>query len=237
MEQVGFFKGGALPDISTLGADDVQITFDVVLGRSLNTCATCHNSEFQTAEKVLQRQDEILDRINRTGSGAMPPPNKGYKSLNSCQKQILVTWLDDQKVGRTSPSIKTLSACGDGQSTEDLKPRPTPSPEKPEVDFATLEVNFANLKKEILEPKCLRCHLPSEDKTKIKTILETSSDIEAQELISDTAEKSILYQVVIPGLNKRFMPPPQSGIPALTQAEADYLKRWIESVPPSEFDF
>lgn len=243
LEQVGLFKTGAgLPEVNAF-SNDALITFEVVQERSLKTCNQCH--EFtKTSDKVIANQGEILARINTSGSGLMPPPSKGYRPLTDCEKQILVTWLDDQKVGRTSPKISELSFC----ATQTTEPAPQPQPQPsasptatpvPEVvDFATLEVSFANLRKHILEAKCLRCHTPQESdqaEGKVRTDLTTESAIQSQELLDTTVEKAVLYQVVVPGLNKLFMPPTRSGLPALTEPEVDYLKRWILSVPPSEW--
>lgn len=236
MEQVGLFKTGAkLPEVSVFSGDPTPITFNVVLERPLKTCAQCHKEEFNTAAKVLRNQNNILDRVNRTGAGVMPPANRGLKALTDCEKQILVTWLDDQKVGRASPKVNELAACGKAPS-EEVKPTPTPPAEV--VDFANLEVSFANLQKYILEPKCLRCHTPQakdKEEGKVRTSLMSESEIQAQGLLDTTIEKAVLYQVVMPGLNKRFMPPVRSGLPALTEPEVDYLKRWILSVPQNDW--
>lgn len=232
LEQMGLFKtGNGLPEV-TVFANDTPIDFSLVQDRSLKSCAECHDFT-KNADQVIANQNEILARINMNGPGMMPPAGKG-RALTECEKQILVTWLDDQKVGRSSSKFSDLSACA--APTDETIPEPTPSPSPtPEeaVDFAALELNYVNLAKYILEPKCLRCHTPVEGKA--KTVLTSTSEIQGQELIASTAEASKLYQVVIPGLNKRFMPPPKSGIPALTAEEADYLKRWILSVPPDEF--
>lgn len=96
----------------------------------------------------------------------------------------------------------------------------------PKTDFKNLEVSFANLTKEILAPKCLSCHTTETAK---KTVLEDTEHIEMKGLLKETAEDSVLYQVCVPGMNKRFMPPKKSGIPALTEDELEYLKKWIES--------
>ncbi|WP_253715988.1 hypothetical protein [Bdellovibrio bacteriovorus] len=241
MEQLGLFKTGTgLPEIKPFSNDEL-ITFDIVKKSSLSTCTQCH--EFtKTADQVIANQVDILARINTSGSGLMPPPSKGYRALTDCEKQILVTWLDDQKVGRASPKIKELTACAN-QTTEPApqpqpEPKPTATPKPEPVDFANLEVNFANLQKYILEPKCLRCHTPQakdKEEGKVRTNLTSESEIQGQGLLDATIEKAVLYQVVVPGLNKRFMPPVRSGLPALTEPEVDYLKRWILSVPPNDW--
>lgn len=243
MEQMGLFKtGGGLPEITPFSADAL-ITFEVVKERSLKTCNQCHDFT-KNADTVIANQVDILARINTSGSGLMPPPSKGYRALTSCEKQILVTWLDDQKVGRASPKVSELNTCASETTPPapqpEVKPTatpaPTPTPEP--VDFANLEVSYANLQKYILEPKCLRCHTPQEkdkEEGKVRTLLTSTDEIQGQGLLSETIEKAVLYQVVMPGLNKRFMPPVRSGIPALTEGEVEYLKRWILSVPANDW--
>lgn len=240
MGQLGLFKGSlpALEDVQVLEADDTVLTFEVVSERALKSCSECHGFT-KSSDTVMARKAKILDRINGLGGEIMPPPSKGYEPLNECQKKMIETFFDDQASQRSAARIKDIPACS-GKATLEPTPVPTPTPtpppaeEKEPVDFKTLDVNFENLKREILEPKCLRCHTEAAAKS---TILETVSFMQGQELLGNPAETSKLYKVVIPGMASRLMPPPRSGIPPLTADEADYLKRWIESTPASEWDF
>lgn len=256
MEQVGLFKNGkvAVPEVGGFEADNTELSFQVLSERSLNSCAECHGF-VKTPENFAKRKQKIIERIYGIGGELMPPPSKGYSELTECQKKMIETYFDDQASSRSAAKIKDIPACSNGAPTPEVKPEPTPAPTAtptpdvtptpapvptptPEpvvaVDFKTLELSFENLQKQILEPKCMKCH---REATARATILETVTGMQMQELIGKTAEESPLYQVVIKGMNKRFMPPPQSGLAPLTADEADYLKRWIESVPPSEFDF
>lgn len=218
MEEAGLFTtSGRHPNLGSLQFAEQKVTFEVVKAASLRTCLECHtegNRSMNTPEKVLALKDNILSTIQK---GTMPPRSSGYQPLSSCDRQILETWLDDQTHDR-SPSlrVKDLAPCGNTEAPQS----------KPKTDFSQLEVSFANLSKEILAPKCLSCHTTETAK---KTILEDVAHIEAKGLLAEKAEDSVLYQICVPGMNRRFMPPKKSGIPALNADELAYLKKWIES--------
>lgn len=250
LEEVGLFKTGTpqldLLDVGTFA--ESRITFDLVKSSSLKTCQTCHSAEMDTAEKVLVQRADILAEVQ---SEEMPPRSRGFQPLTACEKAILETWIEDQIQGRTEIlRVKDLAACG-GTDLESPKPTPVPTPvpspepqPKPQpepepqpepipeplppedTDLGELELSFANLKRVILEPKCLQCHTAQ---TARRTILDDLSVIEAQGLLAATAADSLLYRVTVPGLSNRPMPPRRPGLSPLTAAEVDYLKRWIES--------
>lgn len=97
------------------------------------------------------------------------------------------------------------------------------------VDLDTAPLSFTVLRAEILDKKCMSCH--SVEKAK-DTVLETLEDMKLSDLIAEKAEDSILYQVCVPGMAKRFMSPKKSNIPALDEKELSYLKRWIDAGTP-----
>lgn len=219
MEELGLFKTGGLEVKGFSKFQNEKVSFDVVKSTALSTCLECHTSggrSMNTAEKVLAQKDAILGAINK---GSMPPRSAGYKPLTACEKQILETWIDDQVRSRSDvQKVGELSNCGDAEAPV----------QKPETDLATLELSFENLKKEILGPKCMVCH---STETAKRTILETVADLHKHKLLAATAEESVLYQVTVPGMNKRFMPPQRGNtmLAPLTEAELSYLKRWIEA--------
>ncbi len=222
MEELGLYKTtkDILGDLGNLSKfSEEKITFDLVKRTAMSTCMDCHSKgavAMGTAEQALNLREAILEVVQ---TDMMPPRKTGYSPLSACEKQILETWMDDQVNNRTSTvKVKDLSACGG--VTEAPKPKQL-------TDFATLELSFENLKKEILEPKCLSCHT---QETAKRTVLETAQDLFSKPgLITTSAETSVLYLIVVPDAYKRFMPPVKSGIAALTPEETDYLKRWIES--------
>lgn len=222
MEELGLYKTDkVLPNLS-LKFQNEKITFETVKNTALKSCQECHATggrSMDTAEEVLAQKESILGAINK---GSMPPRSAGYSPLSACEKQILETWLDDQARNRTDVhKVGELSACADAKA-----PVPTVKP-----DLDKLELSFENLKTEILGPKCMVCHSAETAK---RTILDTLADVRRHQLLADTAEDSILYQVTVPGMNKRFMPPQRGKtiLAPLTEKELSYLKRWIEAGAP-----
>ncbi|KHD88141.1 MAG: hypothetical protein OM95_10210 [Bdellovibrio sp. ArHS] len=222
LEELGVFKtdGSGIPRVGSFEAfRDQPISFEVVKSTSLRTCQECHasgNRAMDTADKVLAQKDSILAAVHKE---SMPPRSAGYKPLDACEKQILETWVDDQMHERTEvQKVKDLATCANAQA-----PR-----EKPPTDFKTLELSFENLKTEIFNAKCLVCH---SKETARRTVLDDLDLIKAKGLIKESATESILYQIVVPGMYKRFMPPQngKTSIKPLTAEETDYLKRWIEA--------
>ncbi len=219
MEQLGFFKTSVLGKISTLSQfGDKNVDFSVVKSTALSTCLECHSAgkrAMATEELAFEQRTEILETIR---NGSMPPKASGYQSMSECDRKILETWIDDKTQGR-APAVKVreLSACGNIQAPI----------QKPKIDFAVLELNFENVKREIIAPKCLSCH--AKDSDGYQYALEDLQNIKDNDLIAGTADESDLYNVLIPGRKKYFMPPKKSGIPALSVDEADFIKRWIDS--------
>lgn len=220
MEELGLFKtGGSITSGFSMKFQNEKVSFEVVKSTALSTCLECHSSgsrSMDTAEEVVAQRDSILNAVNK---GTMPPRSAGYKSLSACEKQILETWIDDQLRSRSDvQKVGELSACGTAEAPVVKK----------KADLRTLELSFENLQNEILKPKCMVCHTTETAK---RTRLETLEQIQGHGLLAETAEASILYQVTVPGMNKRFMPP-QKGktiLAPLTEDELSYLKRWIES--------
>jgi uncharacterized membrane protein len=223
MELLGVYKASdRLPGGFNAGAfAEKTVDFEVLKVTALDSCLHCHTSggkSMDTPEKVIALKSEILDSIQK---GSMPPRSSGYKQLGECEKQILETWLDDQTQSRgPSRKVGELSKCSDA----------APAKPKAPTDFATLALSYENLSKEILAPKCLSCHT---DETARKTVLDQYALLSAQMLLAETAEESMLYKVTV-GTAKRFMPPKNKGIDPLTDAEKDYLKRWIEAGAPEK---
>lgn len=222
MEELGLFKNSGTELSFAKAFQNKELSFEIVKQTSLRTCLECHASGARamgTATQVLAQKAEILDVIQ---SGAMPPRSGGYSPLSSCEKQILEIWLEDQLHNRVSTQkVGDLSACAGAEAPK----------EKVKTDLKKLELSYANLKKEILQPKCMVCHTAETAK---RTVLDEVENLHDRNLLAETAEDSILYQVTVPGMNKRFMPPQRGKtiLPPLTAEELDYMKRWIEAGAP-----
>lgn len=114
------------------------------------------------------------------------------------------------------------------KGTEKTETPPSEETKQP-LDLDSAELSFVILKSEILEPKCLRCH--TEENAKM-TVLETYQDLKDNDYLTGAAEESLLYQVCVPGMAEKFMPPKRSKIPALDEKELSYLKRWLDAGSP-----
>lgn len=215
--ELGMYGDGKTPTISLAQMSEMDLNFETVKKISLSTCLECHASgshAINTPEKLLEHKNEVLESLhNKT----MPPKSSGYSNLSECEAKILETWIEDRTHNRSTVfKVKDIPAC------VGAKP---PEP-KPKTDFATLELNFENLKREILAPKCLSCH--ATDSPGYQYALDDLERMKGNELIAATADESLMFQVTIPGRVKYFMPPKKSGLHPLTAEESDYLKRWIE---------
>ncbi|WP_374030119.1 hypothetical protein [Bdellovibrio bacteriovorus] len=222
LQELGLYKtdGAGIPGLGSLQTKAVN--FETVKLTAMRTCLECHTSgsrSMDTAEEVLVQKESILSAVHKE---SMPPRSSGYKPLTACEKQILETWIEDQTHERKSTQkVGQLAACAGVEAPK----------EKPKTDLKSLELSFANLQAEIFGPKCMACH--SQERAK-RTVLEDVNVIREKGFLKEKAEDSILYQIVVPGLYKRFMPPQNGkyGIAPLTADEVDYLKRWIDAGAP-----
>lgn len=216
--ELGLYKDGKFPKLDLSQMAEMDSNFETVKKISLASCLECHTNgshSMDTPEKLLAQHTKVLASVHER---TMPPKSSGYKNLNECETKILETWIDDRVQNRaTRTKVKDIAACAGAKPPE----------AKPKTDFATLELSFENLQKEILAPKCLSCH--ATDSPGYQYALDDLQRMKDNELILATAEDSLLYQVTIQGRVKYFMPPKKSGLQSLTDEERDYLKRWIEA--------
>jgi mono/diheme cytochrome c family protein len=217
LSELGLYKDEKVAKISLAQMSEMDLNFETVKMLSLSTCLECHttgNHSISTPEKLLEHQADVLDSVhNKT----MPPKSSGYANLNECETKILETWIEDRTQNRSVvQKVKDIPACAGAKPPE----------AKPKTDFATLPLNYENLKREILAPKCLSCH--ATDSPGYQYALDDLERMKGNELILATADESLMYQVTVPGRVKYFMPPKKSGLHPLTAEESDYLKRWIE---------
>lgn len=216
--ELGIYKDGKVPKINLAQMSEMDLNFETVKKIALANCMECHttgSNSLDTPEKLMEHQAKVLASVHER---TMPPKSSGYKYLNECETKILETWIEDRLQNRSTVSkVKDIPACAGAKPPE----------AKPKTDFATLELSFENLQKEILAPKCLSCH--ATDSPGYQYALDDLQRMKDNELILATADESLLYQVTIPGRVKYFMPPKKSGLQALTDDERDYLKRWIEA--------
>lgn len=247
MEEIGIFKTGNLK----LNANAMQqyseetVTFDLLRKTSLKTCLQCHihsdgSIPVNSPELAYNIRDNIMAEVN---TGEMPPRDKGYPSLTSCEKKLLQIWFDAQTNNLGSPKVKEIPECNGSavpapQEPSTPQPTPTPSPTPAPIDYGSLELSFKNLKAAFFEQKCLRCHSSAAKRVK-DPVMDTIADIKTNTGSSGIANigtsgaESFLYKITVPGMiPDEIMPPPRANLGTLSAEEADYLKRWIDAGMP-----
>ncbi|MBO9667158.1 MAG: hypothetical protein J7501_10130 [Bdellovibrio sp.] len=255
MEEIGLFKtGGTLLNSGKINPfSESVIDFYVVKNTALKTCLDCHNGRgmnLGNEDEVFAMRATILDEVH---SGSMPPVNKGYQPLSSCEKKILEVWLDNKTTSRAPQRVKDLYECG-GSATQPtpaptvtpqptVTPTPSPTPveppteQEPQPDLGQLELSYKNMRAAFFDAKCLNCHSSTAKRPK-EPIMETAEQVRNAEgmdgkIIGSSGAESLLYKITVPGLTFDIMPPKRNPpLPQLTPAEADYLKRWIDAGMP-----
>ncbi len=204
-------------------------------------CVRCHNAaspsggialdgyeSIQNAKASANRRlinvDNPEDSLLLTviTSGIMPP--SGGK-VDTAKLAALKCWISlGAKKDTPAQAIQGTTCGGDALADAHPKPstRPSPDPERVEPPV----INFALIKKDIIDPFCLRCHNSTTargdvDLTSLDSI-KRSGDL----LVAGNAEKSLLYEVILPDeTGKAIMP---RGSPALSGEKIKLMKRWID---------
>jgi hypothetical protein len=92
----------------------------------------------------------------------------------------------------------------------------------------TKPVSYSRDIKPILATKCYACHGPDEGKRKAKLNLDERESAVRKAIKPNDASASPMIERVTSTDEKRRMPPSASKKPALSAAEADLLRRWID---------
>ncbi len=208
------------PDVDIDLNPDSEVSYDGLKAAVLETnCLGCHNSNRARGGIDLSSYESTLSATSESGkvvtvndssastlylevfNGTMPPRS----SLSEEQIALVKKWIDT--------GAKKSSA---------MTPHPS-EPVEPEVDFKTLDVDYVNLKKFILQDKCLGCH--KTDRAKAEVDLSTYETMFGMSFYFSTItepgmpEQSALYTEVFKG----NMPPRTK----LSDDEIDYIRRWI----------
>lgn len=183
----------------------------------LNVCVSCHSGKrsprLVTYADVSANLTKVWSEID---TAAMPPQSAGYSPLSSCKKAALKKWMDLGAPQVSQVKVSTLPECpADG-------PMPVPLP--------NVALNYDNLVKYILRPKCMGCHNPKDSSDASTTLFYPYSEIAADSHWDPPAAASKLYNVITRADADR-MPPPETGA-ALTKDEIDFIARWIDAGRP-----
>jgi hypothetical protein len=101
--------------------------------------------------------------------------------------------------------------------------------------LAADEILFGRDIRPLLSDRCFACHGPDAESRQAKLHLSTFEDATARRkrgrfaIVPGDLEKSLLWHRITATDPLDQMPPPDSGKPALTEAEQDLIRRWIES--------
>ncbi len=175
-------------------------------------CSRCHgNDDWMNSYPAAQRlAQEISERVQGIGSRpAMPPPNS--PQLTNREKQAIVAWVAagaPEVPGEPSPPAPTEPPVEPPAEPEPPKPDPTEPPAPPRL-------NFARIRAQVFESKCIRCH-----QSELDTYEQTAP------LLSD-----IEYRVQ--DIGGMFQMPPANRA-QLTEEEKNLLLEWIRSGAPKD---
>lgn len=223
------FDDGSLGIVKPIGdASDVNIdlnsdvTYELLKSTVLESkCIGCHNDnrarggvDLSTYEAVMSASTEngkvVVENDSASSTiyleafnGTMPPRTP----LTEEEIALIKKWID----------------TGANKGGDIIVPSDPSDSIGPEVNFKTLDANYINLKKYILEDKCIGCH--KKDRAKAEVDLSSYETIFGMSFYFSTItepgmpEQSALYTEVFNG----NMPPRKK----LSDEEIEFIRRWI----------
>ncbi len=183
-------------------------------------CVSCHGisgevnlETYESVKANLALIEEVL------AARAMPPSGP----LPEDSTDLVLGWIRDGAPEHPLPQASPTPAPS---------PTPTPSP-SPSPAAPVVEATYRYFSVNVFQPKCVGCHSATGRVSHIP--LTSLAEIRAldPDLINRAVpEDSAIVRATKPrpaGADMRgFMPPVRTGIPGLTQEEADALQKWIE---------
>lgn len=165
-------------------------------------CLSCHgNAGGVNLETYNSTLKHIAD-IHRSCLQTKTMPKAPVSPLDSRQVEVLTAWIE----------------AGGPE-----KPRNSDSSDTDENESQT---GFNKIKKEIIEPKCISCHMPGEHAGHIS--LNTKEDLLNSSLslvVPGEPDKSLFYTITGPGA-MNMMPP--IGVEPLTETQREMIRVWIK---------
>ncbi len=99
-------------------------------------------------------------------------------------------------------------------------------------DRETSKLSFQETIRPILQAKCFSCHGPENQKSSyrldVREIALAGGDHGEPPIVPGNSQHSLLLQYVTDNDSDMAMPPQESGLPRLTSAEVEHLRKWIE---------
>ena len=92
------------------------------------------------------------------------------------------------------------------------------------------EINFATIRDLLNRNDCFRCHFSGTTRISERIPLnDRTLMIRLKIVVPNKSEESSLYLRVTAEDEQMRMPPPRSGIPALSQDDRDVIRKWIDA--------
>ena len=190
-------------------------------------CTQCHRA-YNDYDSFFEDKDIALQAI----VGARMPKNSS--PLDSELIILLQSWIDQgapnsavQEENNEDGPIADLPSPSRTNTSDETEPNDDETGD--DVVVTRLQPTWESINKEILQPKCLRCHgsgsfLELDDKQDFvdnsNWLLNDYVDVENSVLVQRLSSKTIP------------MPPKRSGIAPLTQEEINIVIKWVEARLP-----
>lgn len=191
--------------------DDVQVSdemLNIVSYKQLRSevlipkCLSCHGNSGGVNLETYESTFKHFADIRRSSLQTKTMPKAPVSPLDSRQMEVLTAWIE----------------AGGPE-----KPRNSDPPDTQENEPQS---GFIKIKQEIIDPKCLFCHMPGEHAGHIP--LNTREDLlnsSLNLLVPGNSDQSLFYTITGPGA-MNMMPP--IGVEPLTETQRDMIKVWIQ---------
>lgn len=192
--------------------DDVQVSdemLNIVSYKQLRSevlipkCLSCHGNSGGVNLETYESTFKHFADIHRSCLQTKTMPKAPVSPLDSRQMEVLTAWIE----------------AGGPE-----KPRNSDPPNTQENEPQS---GFIKIKHEIIDPKCLFCHMPGEHAGHIP--LNTREDLlnsSLNLLVPGNPDQSLFYTITSPGA-MNMMPP--IGIEPLTETQREMIRVWIHT--------
>jgi uncharacterized membrane protein len=166
------------------------------------SCISCHGQSGNVNLEDFENTRAHLEDIKKTSLLSRKMPKAPFTTLDQTQLQYLTAWYK----------------AGNPQFAADPNPEPPP---------VVLLPTFASIKKNIIDKKCLSCHNPNGDADRVPLdTVEAMINSPLEIIIPNNSEESGFILVTKEGARGK-MPPPRSGITAISASDLEIIKEWI----------
>lgn len=202
---------------------ETKIGWSLMQSHVLITCLQCHASSQQPVFGDLASARANFSVIqSEVASNSMPPKSNGYSPLSECQKALLDNWVHAGGPEQGSDSVGQVVACKSTIAAGD-------------IPIDQLPLTYNNLLTKVLQPRCLKCHnsdnpLDPDASGILFFPLDVLNSLGQVDRWLAPGDQSDVVRLLLATDDSR-MPPPEDS-PALSAAEIDFVKRWIDAGRP-----